>query len=158
MTRPRKKSRRKRDSNPGSSAIEADALPLGQRGGLIEDTDDWTVAGKSQHMAQTTSSVLWQCPFCRVWLQDFQSGFSPIAFLHPRVTHTASETGAGRTVCCHTIALFNFYNEYGYAITKPLVTPNLTKFNKQLEKEKKKKTRNTAVQQVKKGVHVALSR
>ena len=28
-----KKSRRKRDSNPGSSALEADALPLGQRGG-----------------------------------------------------------------------------------------------------------------------------
>ena len=26
MTRPRKKSRRKRDSNPGSSALEADAL------------------------------------------------------------------------------------------------------------------------------------
>ena len=29
-----KKSRRKQDSNPGSSALEADALPLGQRGGL----------------------------------------------------------------------------------------------------------------------------
>ena len=29
-----KKSRRKRDSNPGSSALEADAFPLGQRGGL----------------------------------------------------------------------------------------------------------------------------
>ena len=29
----KKKSRRKRDSNPGSSALEADALPLGQRGG-----------------------------------------------------------------------------------------------------------------------------
>ena len=28
-----KKSRRKRDSNPGPSALEADALPLGQRGG-----------------------------------------------------------------------------------------------------------------------------
>ena len=34
MTRPRKKSRCKRDSNPGSSALEADALPLGQRGGV----------------------------------------------------------------------------------------------------------------------------
>ena len=34
MTRPRKKSRRKRDSNPGPSALEADALPLGQRGGV----------------------------------------------------------------------------------------------------------------------------
>ena len=33
MTRPRKKSRHKRDSNPGSSALEADALPLGQGGG-----------------------------------------------------------------------------------------------------------------------------
>ena len=30
-----KKSRRKRDSNPGSFALEADALPLGQRGGLL---------------------------------------------------------------------------------------------------------------------------
>ena len=29
-----KKSFRKQDSNPGSSALEADALPLGQRGGL----------------------------------------------------------------------------------------------------------------------------
>ena len=36
MTRPRKKSRRKRDSNPGSSALQADALPLGQRGGFIK--------------------------------------------------------------------------------------------------------------------------
>ena len=33
MTRPRKKTRRKRDSNPGPSALEADALSLGQRGG-----------------------------------------------------------------------------------------------------------------------------
>ena len=33
MTRPRKKSQRKWDSNPGSSALEADALPQGQRGG-----------------------------------------------------------------------------------------------------------------------------
>ena len=33
MTRHRKKSQHKRDSNPGSSALEADALPLGQRGG-----------------------------------------------------------------------------------------------------------------------------
>ena len=33
MTRPQKKSLRKRDSNPGPSALEADALPLGQRGG-----------------------------------------------------------------------------------------------------------------------------
>ena len=31
-----KKSRRKRDSNPGSSALEADALPLGQRGGRLK--------------------------------------------------------------------------------------------------------------------------
>ena len=31
MTRPRNKSRRKRDLNPGSSALEADALLLGQR-------------------------------------------------------------------------------------------------------------------------------
>ena len=30
---PEKNPHRKRDSNPGSSALEADALPLGQRGG-----------------------------------------------------------------------------------------------------------------------------
>ena len=35
MTRPRKKSRRKRDSNPGPSALEADALPFGPRGGRV---------------------------------------------------------------------------------------------------------------------------
>ena len=39
MTRPRKKSRRKRDSNPGPSALEADALPLGQRGGDNRQTN-----------------------------------------------------------------------------------------------------------------------
>ena len=38
MTRPRKKSRRKRDSNPGSSSLEVGALPLGQRGGDRERT------------------------------------------------------------------------------------------------------------------------
>ena len=35
MTWPRKKSQRKWDSNPGSSVLEADALPLGQRGGHL---------------------------------------------------------------------------------------------------------------------------
>ena len=35
MTRPRKYPGGKRDSNPGPSALEADALPLGQRGGLL---------------------------------------------------------------------------------------------------------------------------
>ena len=34
-----KKSRRKRDSNPGSSALDADALPLGQRGGQKKKKD-----------------------------------------------------------------------------------------------------------------------
>ena len=42
MTRPRKKSRRKRDLNPGSSALEADALPLGQRGGPVWRRDVFT--------------------------------------------------------------------------------------------------------------------
>ena len=31
------KSRRKLDSNPGPSALEADALPLGQRGGVLQE-------------------------------------------------------------------------------------------------------------------------
>ena len=43
MTRPPKKSRRKRDSNPGSSALEADALPLGQRGGAQDSRGLWRV-------------------------------------------------------------------------------------------------------------------
>ena len=41
MTRPRKTSRRKRDSNPGCSALEADALPLGQRGGFLHRMKSW---------------------------------------------------------------------------------------------------------------------
>ena len=46
VTRLRKKSRRKRDSNPGSSALEADALPLGQRGGGRGRVEwDWEGAG-----------------------------------------------------------------------------------------------------------------
>ena len=42
------KSRRKRDSNPGSSALEADALPLGQRGGRRERGE-----GPGTHGAET---------------------------------------------------------------------------------------------------------
>ena len=36
-----KKSRHKRNSNPRSSALEADALPLGQRGGGSEEQSGW---------------------------------------------------------------------------------------------------------------------
>ena len=44
-----KKSRCKRDSNPGSSALEADALPLGQRGGsergiILSEVKTWYLA------------------------------------------------------------------------------------------------------------------
>ena len=39
-----KKSRRKRDSNPGSPALEADAFPLGQRGGQTKRLDSWKVS------------------------------------------------------------------------------------------------------------------
>ena len=39
MTRPRKKSWHKWESNLGSSALEADALPLGQRGGNWRSTE-----------------------------------------------------------------------------------------------------------------------
>ena len=42
MTRPRKKSLLKRDSNPGSSALEVDALPLGQRGGSCREEEPET--------------------------------------------------------------------------------------------------------------------
>ena len=37
MTRPRKNPGTSRDSNPGSSVLEADALPLGQRDGKKEE-------------------------------------------------------------------------------------------------------------------------
>ena len=42
-----KKSRRKRDSNPGSSALEADALPLGQRGGPRRGTFSDSSGGRT---------------------------------------------------------------------------------------------------------------
>ena len=51
MTRPRKKSRRKRDSNPGPSALEADALPLGQRGGRGGGGRCWCGKGKRRFAA-----------------------------------------------------------------------------------------------------------
>ena len=38
-----KKSRRKRDSNRGSSSLEADALPLGQRGGKDREGEPYKV-------------------------------------------------------------------------------------------------------------------
>ena len=43
MTRPRKKSRRKRESNPRASTLEADALPVGQRGGRNKGEQTGTV-------------------------------------------------------------------------------------------------------------------
>ena len=60
-----KKSRRKRDSNPGSSPLEADALPLGQRGGL--DQEERSVRGKEEDddsevivkmMLMTTTTIM----------------------------------------------------------------------------------------------------
>ena len=47
MTRPQKKSRCKRNSNPGPSALEADALPLGRRGCQL-------VANKSVYLSMCT--------------------------------------------------------------------------------------------------------
>ena len=49
MTRPR-------DSNLGSSALEADALPLGQRGGEEEEAEDSTV--ELDRLIQTTKLTL----------------------------------------------------------------------------------------------------
>ena len=48
-----KKSRRKRDSNPGSSALEANALPLGQRGGLHEGTNNFKKGEKKRKERKT---------------------------------------------------------------------------------------------------------
>ena len=55
MTRPRKKSRRKRDLNPGSSALEEDALPLGQRGGSCVRTD------RVREVALRKGQTPWSC-------------------------------------------------------------------------------------------------
>ena len=43
-----KKSRHQRDSNPGSSALEADALPQGQRGGWSHGYHDCCVQSQAQ--------------------------------------------------------------------------------------------------------------
>ena len=54
MTRARKKSRRKRDSNPGPSALEVDALPLGQRGGHARGNDA-SVPTKGHYFKEDTA-------------------------------------------------------------------------------------------------------
>ena len=66
MTRPRKKSRRKRDSNPGSSALEADALPLGQRGGHM------SLERQARRNKQTASYLLAVC------LASYLSAFTSV--------------------------------------------------------------------------------
>ena len=55
-----KKSRRKRDSNPGSSALEADVLLLGQRGGFYERhaTED---EEKNQYLIAVSLSAEMAC-------------------------------------------------------------------------------------------------
>ena len=65
MTRPRKKSRRKRDSNPGPSALEADALPLGQRGGVTDDDGDDDDGDLTKRMTRTVmmTIVVWSIVF-----------------------------------------------------------------------------------------------
>ena len=52
MTQPRKKSWRKRDSNPGPSALEEDAFPLGQRGGSQERRSLFATQHASRHSGQ----------------------------------------------------------------------------------------------------------
>ena len=65
-----KKSRRKRDSNPGSSALEADALPLGQRGG--KETCEYTALGiagvrgnERAHGLASTANITSDLQLCR---------------------------------------------------------------------------------------------
>ena len=52
-----KKSRRKRDSNPGSSALEADALPVGQRGGMYYGQWDTSPHIPAAALCESTLSV-----------------------------------------------------------------------------------------------------
>ena len=62
-----KKSRCKRDSNPGSSALEADALPLGQRGGHWATEADlaaprmYSVEKRWAGLSQTTAGTPTVC-------------------------------------------------------------------------------------------------
>ena len=58
MTRPRKKSRRKRDSNPGPSALEADALIIGWGTGKKKwlSTFIWSTAGLYIHLTSAGTS------------------------------------------------------------------------------------------------------
>ena len=55
-----KKSRRKQDSNPGLSALEADALPLGQRGGR-RDREKETWGWKIIKLAVTRLDMDTEC-------------------------------------------------------------------------------------------------
>ena len=57
-----KKSRRKRDSNPGSSTLEADTLPLGQRGGSVARGEG---EGERTHHGRSSRVMLFNaCSFC----------------------------------------------------------------------------------------------
>ena len=73
-----KKSRRKRDSNPGASALEADALTLGQWGGLTWRTTDykplmpsgplmeWLWDFREEGKPKTLSHSWWSLEFCTI--------------------------------------------------------------------------------------------
>ncbi|KAL8568525.1 hypothetical protein ACOMHN_066515 [Nucella lapillus] len=58
----------------------------GKTAGLIGDTDDWKLDGKSQHMAKTTSSALYASQRCQppgIRTQDRSSAADPVSSEHP---------------------------------------------------------------------------
>ena len=94
MTRPRKNPGAKRDSNPGSSALEADALPLGQRG-------RWTrgkvLLQRVQRYIYDCSGISWAWP--RLNSRIFTSVLVPVA----ECEHGATTVNVG---VCLFVSLF----------------------------------------------------
>ena len=74
-----KKSRRKRDSNPGSSALEADALPLGQRGGPKEreETKGTTKQKMARRQNKEGGSHMEQESIRQKTIEDIDGGLHP---------------------------------------------------------------------------------
>ena len=62
-----KKSRRNRDSNPGSSSLEVEALPLGQRGGQRDRQTGRQIDGRTGRQAYGQTSRQWGRDKKREW-------------------------------------------------------------------------------------------
>ena len=106
---PEKNSRRKRDSNPGSSALEADALPLGQRGGL-QERRIYRVSISSPSVFSQWQTKYMLVPYFYTWTAKWLTTRPPPLppFLPPptpaqwHIKHTWDIS----TMCLHLTAIF----------------------------------------------------